>query len=361
MESLLEHAKEILLDSNLRSVAIAIASLIAAWLAEFIICRGLAVAAKKTTTDLDDLVIAMLRRPIFLTVLFAGTYLALAGQPLNDAAKYIIYGSLKTGAVILWAAFVFRAGGLVLASFTSRADGHAILQHRTLPLFEMVLKGVAFALALYFLFLAWDIDLTAWLASAGIIGLAVGFAAQDTLANLFAGIFIIADAPYKVDDFIVLSDGVRGRVTRIGIRSTRVLTLDDVEIIIPNALIGGSKIMNEAGGPTMKQRVGVKVDAAYGADVDEVRKVLIGCALNIDGVSEEPGPTTRFRSFGGSGLSFELLVWVEDPARRDIILDILHERVYKAFNTAGLEIPFSKHDLYIKEAPAPPPKAHPPA
>jgi small-conductance mechanosensitive channel len=350
LESLLENAKEILEDPTLRSVAIGIAALIAAWLAEVIICRSLAIAAKKTTTDLDDHVIEALRRPIFLSVLFYGVHLSTAHLPLNSQAFYVIHGALKTGAVFLWAGFVFRAGGLFLASLTTRADGNSVLQHRTLPLFEMVLKFASFALAVYFFFLAWDIDLTAWLASAGIIGLAVGFAAQDTLANLFAGIFIIADAPYKVDDFIVL-DGVRGRVTRIGIRSTRVLTLDDVEITIPNALIGGSKIMNEAGGPNLKQRVAVAVDAAYGADVDEVRRVLVGCASNIDGVSSQPGPATRFRKFGGSGLSFELLVWVDNPARRDLVLDILHERVYKAFNMAGLEIPYSKHDLYIKESP----------
>ncbi len=351
MQSLLDYAKSILEDQILRSVALTLASLVAAWLAELIICRGLAIAAKKTVTDLDDQVIAAIRRPIFLSVLFYGIFIAIAHLPLHKSAFYVIDGSLKTLAVFLWAGFVFKAGGLFLASVSTRTGSQSIFQHRTLPLFEMVLKGASFGLAVYFLFLAWEIDVTAWLASAGIIGLAVGFAAQDTLANLFAGIFIIADAPYKIDDFIVLGDGVRGRVTRIGIRSTRVLTLDDVEITIPNAVIGGSKIMNEAGGPTLKQRVAVAVDAAYGASVDEVRRVLLSCAQNIDGVSTRPGPTTRFRAFGASGLSFELLVWVDDPAKRDIVLDILHERVYKAFNAAGLEIPFSKHDLYLKEIP----------
>ncbi len=353
MEWLIEYAEGIFEDRWLRAAAISFIALVAAWLTEVVICRGLAVAARKTTTDLDDKVIEALERPIFYSVLFIGAYISVL--PLFiDAAIYIIVGTLKTFAVFLWAGFVFKAGGLALGSLTVRSGGKSIVQQRTLPLFEMVLKGASFGVAIYFLFLSWDVDVTAWLASAGIIGLAVGFAAQDTLANLFAGIFIIADAPYKINDFIVLDDGVRGRVTRIGIRSTRVLTLDDVEITIPNALIGGSKIMNEAGGPTMKQRVAVSVDAAYGADVDEVRKVLVGCAQNIEGVAARPGPSTRFIAFGGSGLAFQLLVWVEDPAKRDIILDILHERVYKAFNVAGLEIPFSKHDLYIKESPLPP-------
>jgi MscS family membrane protein len=351
VQALLDQAAKILEDPILRSVITAFGALIAAWLAELIVCRTLAVAARKTVTKLDDQVIAAIRRPIFLSVLFYGIFLSIAHLPIHESAIYVIDGTLKTFAVLLWAGFVFKASGLFLESLSSRTETQSIFQHRTLPLFEMVLKGASFAMAVYFLFLAWEIDVTAWLASAGIIGLAVGFAAQDTLANLFAGIFIIADAPYKVDDFIVLDDGVRGRVTRIGLRSTRVLTLDEVEITIPNAVIGGSKIMNEAGGPTMKQRVAVTVDAAYGANVDEVRRVLLACAEDIDGVSTQRGATTRFRSFGASGLVFELLVWVDDPAKRDIVLDTLHERVYKAFNAADLEIPFSKQDLYIKELP----------
>lgn len=351
MQELLEHAERILDDSTLRSIAFFVASIFAAWIIEFVICRSLAAVAGKTKTDLDDKIIAAIRRPIFLSVVFYGVYWSIAHLDLATGLVFLILGLLKTAAVFLWAGVVFKVGGYFLEALSNKATTNAILQQRTLPLFNMVLKGASFAMAVYFLFLAWDIDVTAWLASAGIIGLAVGFAAQDTLANLFAGIFIIADAPYKIDDFIVFDNGVRGKVTRIGIRSTRVLTLDDVEVTIPNAVIGASKIMNEAGGPTLKQRVAVPVDAAYGADVDEVRKVLLGCTEGISGISTFPEPTTRFRSFGASGLAFELLVWVEDPARRDIILDILHERVYKAFNKAGLEIPFSKHDLYIKEAP----------
>ncbi|MCP4448485.1 MAG: mechanosensitive ion channel family protein [Myxococcales bacterium] len=331
---------------------IVLASLVAAWLAEVVICRSLAAAARKTETDLDDRLIATLRRPIFLSVLFYGLSWSLNPLDLPLRALWAVHGVLKTIIVFIWAGVGFNVASLFLEALTGRSETSSILQQRTLPLFSMLLKGLTFGMAVYFLFLAWDIDVTAWLASAGIIGLAVGFAAQDTLSNLFAGIFIIADAPYKIDDYIVLDDGTRGRVTRIGIRSTRVLTLDDVEITIPNSVIGGSKIINEAGGPSLKQRVAVAVDAAYGVDIDEVRPVLLGCIKGISGICTSPAPATRFRAFGASGLAFELLVWIADPSQRDIILDVLHERVYRAFNEANLEIPFSKHDLYLKETPA---------
>jgi MscS family membrane protein len=86
--------------------------------------------------------------------------------------------------------------------------------------------------------------MTAWLASAGIIGIAVGFAAKDTLANLFSGVFILADSPYKLGDYVVLEDNSRGKVTQIGLRSTRMLTRDDVEVTVPNSIMGNTKIIN---------------------------------------------------------------------------------------------------------------------
>ena len=89
--------------------------------------------------------------------------------------------------------------------------------------------------------------------------MAVGFAAKDTLANLFGGIFILADAPYKVGDFVVLGSGERGEVTQVGLRSTRILTRDDVEVTVPNAMIANDTIVNESGGPWVKHRVRVRV------------------------------------------------------------------------------------------------------
>jgi len=130
------------------------------------------------------------------------------------------------------------------------------------------------AIAAYALLQVWNIDPTAWLASAGVVGIAVGFAAKDTLANLFAGFFIIADVPYKLGDYVVLDAGERGEITRVGIRSTRLLTRDDVEVIIPNSELANHKIVNESGGRWVKFRIRLKVGVAYGSDLDRVVEVL---------------------------------------------------------------------------------------
>ena len=193
--------------------------------------------------------------------------------------------------------------------------------------------------------------MTAWLASAGIVGIAVGFAAKDTLANLFSGVLILADAPYKIGDYVVLDTGERGMVTHIGIRSTRMLTRDDVELTIPNSIMGNTKIINESGGPYKKFRIRVNVGVAYGSDIDQVKQLLFDVALNETSVCPDPEPRVRFRNFGNSSLDLDLLCWVEDPSLRGKVTDTLLTTIYKEFNKQGIEIPYTKQDLYIKELP----------
>ena len=183
------------------------------------------------------------------------------------------------------------------------------------------------------------------------LGIALGFAAKDTLANLFSGFFIVADSPYKIGDYIILESGERGQVTNVGIRSTRILTRDDVEITLPNALIANGKIINESGGPHLKQRIRIAVGAAYGSDVDRVCEVLGAVADAHEAVCRSPAARVRMRGFGASSLDFELLCWIEEPELRGRMAHDLYMKVYKAFNDAGIEIPYTKQDLYVKEFP----------
>jgi len=333
--------------------AVVVGSILAAFVIEFVFARVFLAVAKRSKTDLDDRIVEALRRPVFLSVVFIG--LAVASMPLEmpHQARYVLYAALQTMAVWVFSVAAFHIGSAVLHTISRRAGESSMVQPRTLPVFDILIKITIIGLAIYFTFLAWKIDVTAWLASAGIIGIAIGFAAKDTLANLFAGIFIIADAPYKVGDFIVIEDSMRGRVTRIGMRSTRILTRDDVEITVPNSLMGNSKILNEAGGPYLKQRTHVNVSAAYGSDADQVVEVMLSCLADHPNVADSPDPEVRFREFGGSGLEFEMLFWVHDAAMRNRTIADLNKRVYKAFNANGIEIPYSKHDVYVKQMAAP--------
>jgi MscS family membrane protein len=330
------------------------AALIGARVVDWLLTRGLTHWTRRTDTTVDDRLLALLHRPVRVTVVLVGVGVAAALLGLPPTLAWLLQATLQSLAILVWLTFAVRSCSLLLEALSRRAGEAALVQPRTLQLFNNLTQVLVIGAALYLALLAWDINITGWLASAGIIGIAVGFAAKDTLANLFAGVFILADAPYKLGDFIVLDSGERGRVTQIGIRSTRLLTLDDIEITVPNAVMGNAKITNESGGPWEKQRVRVQVSVAYGTDVDQVRQLLLEVAAAQSDVCSEPEPRVRFRSFGDSGLNFELLCWIDEPVLRGRVLDALNTAVYKGLNAKGIEIPYPKRDLYIRQMPPPP-------
>lgn len=348
MQDQLRHFAEV---PALRAAAIVLGSIVAAIFIDLVVRRIISALVRRAWAELEEALVAPLHRPIYLSTVLVGLSWAATELPLTVHMVRLLDSLLETMAVVIWSAAVYRIGAGVLGMLGRRGNDASIVQPRTLPVFEMLLKLAIAGTALYFAFLSWRIDLTAWLASAGIIGIAIGFAAKDTLANLFSGIFIVADAPYKVGDFIVLDKELQGRVTRIGMRSTRVLTLDDIEVTVPNALIASSKIINETGGPYVKRRVRVGVDCAYGSDIDRVREVLLACPPGIPDIEADPPPEVHFLDFGSSGLRFELRVWISSPEAREQALDRLHCAVYKGLTSAGIEIPYAKQDVYIKELP----------
>ena len=334
----------------LQAAIIALVFILVGKIADWLLSRMIGRLARSSATQIDDRIIKLLHRPIFLSFVLLG--LGLAAQRINmaTAPETITLGILKTIAIIIWHNFA-RQLTILAISTARRTSKSKLAQSGMLLLIENVVKVLLFALAIYFAFLAWNIDVTAWLASAGIVGLALSFAAKDSLSNLFAGVSIIADAPYKTGDFIILDTGERGIVTQIGLRSTRLLTRDDVEITIPNGVIGNSKIINEAGGPSEKHRIRIAVGVAYGSDIDHVITTLERVAADHDEICDEPAPRVRFRKFGDSSLDVELLCWISRPIDRGRLHHELNCRVYKAFADGGIEIPFPQHDLHVRTMP----------
>jgi small-conductance mechanosensitive channel len=326
-------------------------SFIVAKIATSIMTAVIVQLTSRTRIMWDDQVINLLSRPVFWTLFLLGVVMSFIPLKLSGVGDSILNSLVTTLLIIIWSGFLLRLISILLSAFSRNAKEQSIIRLQTKPLFQNLAYILVFIIAVYLVFSSWHIDMTAWLASAGIAGIAIGFAAKDTLANLFAGVFILADSPYKIGDYVVLDSGERGKVTHIGIRSTRLLTRSDVEITIPNAIMGNTRISNESGGPHEKFRVNVQVGVAYGSDIDKVREILMEIALSEEGVCAEPEPRVRFRAFGNSSLDIELLCWVEEPELRGRVLDILNSTIYKRFNEEGIEIPYSKHDVFIKEMP----------
>ncbi len=258
---------------------------------------------------------------------------------------------LQTVLIFIWVFFGLRFTRIVLKAMGRQEHRFDLVQNTTEPLLRNAVSVLLFVVGVYGILVAWDINVTGLVASAGIVGLALSFAAQDTLANLFAGIAILTDRPYRIGDYIILDSGERGKVTQIGLRSTRLLTRDDVEVSIPNGVMGAAKIVNEATGVPNRYRIRVSVGVAYGSDIDRVQEVLLSAGKDHPKVLSYPEPRTRFRTFGESSLDFDLLCWIARPAERGLVVHELNCEVYKRFGQAGISIPFPQRDLYIKEMP----------
>jgi small-conductance mechanosensitive channel len=298
--------------------------------------------------DLDERLLRMGANVAALIVSYLAIVLAIQVLQLGDTAEKILIRIALTLLVLRLMTSALKAGHLGLEILGRLRERFAIVEERTLPLFDLIMTVLVIGAGAYALLLVWNIDPTAWLASAGVIGIAVGFAARDTLANLFAGFFIIADAPYKLGDYVVLDTGERGEITKVGIRSTRILTRDDVEITVPNSMMANSQIYNESGGKWERFRIRIKVGVAYGSDVDEVCELLENIAFEHDTVCQDPKPRVRMRGFGDSSLDFELLCWVSQPAQRGLVSHELYMAIYKGLNQAGIEIPFPQRDVWMR-------------
>jgi MscS family membrane protein len=334
----------------LQAAIIAVAFIIVGKIADWVISGIIGRFARQSSNDFDNQIIDLVHRPVFLSFVLFGLSLATNHIGLPEAPTIITVGILKTIAIFVWYSTLVQLMNLVVRVFSKSRD-RKIVQTGMLSLLSNVLKVVLAALTVYFLFLAWDIDVTAWLASAGIVGLALSFAAKDTLSNLFAGVSIIMDAPYKAGDFIILDSGERGVVTDIGLRSTRILTRDDVEITVPNGIIGNGKIINEAGGPSAQHRIRVAVGVAYGSDIDQVIEVLGNVAVEHPEVLKNPEPRVRFRLFGESSLDFELLGWIARPVDRGRMKHELNCAIYKALHKNKIEIPYPQRDIHVRTLP----------
>ncbi len=334
----------------LQAAIIAAAFLLIGKIADWIISGIVGRIAKRSTNDFDDSLIELVHRPIFLSFVLIGLGIATRRLGLAENPTFVTLNILQTIAIFVWYNALGALINLVVATLhkTSRSK---LVQSGMLTLLHNILKIVLVAFAIYFVFLAWKIDVTAWLASAGIVGLALSFAAKDSLSNLFAGVSIIMDAPYKKGDYITLDSGERGIVTEIGLRSTRILTRDDIEITVPNGIIGNSTITNEAGGPSESHRIRVGVGVAYGSDIDQVIEVLEGIAKEHREILDHPAPRVRFRLFGDSSLDFELLGWIARPVDRGRVRHELCCAIYKRFIAEGIEIPFPQRDLHVRTMP----------
>jgi MscS family membrane protein len=317
-------------------------------IADVLVNRVFRKFARFTKSDVDDRIIDVIHRPVYLTIILLGCTFSLAYLKGFQAAVFYTDSAVYSVAAVVWAVTAIKVINILIGHFIYGASDDTGLRKDIVPLTENIFKVIVIAAALLVILSIWKLNITPLLASAGIVGVAVAIAAKDTLSNFFGGISIFVDRPYKIGDYIVLQDGERGEVVAIGVRSTRIKTRDDILITIPNSLIANSKIINESA-PMPNFRVRVPVSVAYGSDIDLVEKILLDIASGNNNILPDPVPRVRFREFGDSALNFELLCWAKEPALRGRSVHELNSAIYKKFDEKGITIPFPQRDLHIRQ------------
>ena len=136
-------------------------------------------------------------------------------------------------------------------------------------------------------------------------------------------------------------------VKNMGLRSTRFMTRDDIEITIPNSVIAASKIVNESGGPSENERLRINVQVAYGSDIDKVKSILKNIAEKNSNVLKSPEPRVRFREFADFGLKFQLLLWILKPERRGRTVDEVNSEIYHEFKSQNILIPYPTMNILM--------------
>jgi small-conductance mechanosensitive channel len=301
-----------------------------------------------TRTDVDDRIVDLIHRPIFFTILIIGIVLTAANLEPSGKAIFYIKGIMYSILAVIWCVTAIRISNTIIEHTVKRVSDVTGLSKDIVPLVKNVSKIVMIVAAVMVVLSLWKINITPVMASAGIAGAAVAFAAKDTIANFFGGISVFVDKPFTIGDYIVLDKGERGEVVAIGVRSTRIKTRDDILITIPNSIIANTKIVNESA-PVPNFRVRIPVAVAYGSDIDMVQNTLLEIAKENGNILPEPASRVRFREFGESSLNFELLCWAKEPALRGITVHELNCAIYKRFNETGIKIPFPQRDVHIRQ------------
>jgi MscS family membrane protein len=336
-------------DPYFASLTILVGSILFAVCLNFIFTHWLKQLASHTKTKLDDMLFAILRRPVSFTVVLIGAYLSLL--PLGIAPLWLdtIYNSLLTLFFVLWG-FTFiqiaQTFSLSLRRYLERT--HSIIDSDLVPFINNIARVVVIGLVLLLIMDNWGIDITPLLASAGVIGVAVAFAAKDTVANLFGGVSVFLDRPYRVGDYVVVNEHYRGEVFEIGMRSTKIRTRDNVLVTVPNLVMVTNMVVNETG-TDPHLRVRLPLGVAYNSNLEKVEQVLLDVADQHQAVSAKPKPTVRFRKFGESAIELELMVTISQPAERGRVVHELIKMIDQNFKKEKIEIPFPQRVVHLRQ------------
>ena len=295
-------------------------------------------------------VFQIIRRVVFLAlVLVVGTYLLrMTGIPILEKILHAL--------LIVALAFPVKTFLGIAIRFLQNQIAHKTENEVDDIIFELLSRFMGFIIFATAIIIALDslgVNVMPFIAGAGVAGVAIGFAARDTLSNLIAGILLIIDRPFEVGDRIEVwtspaGTSTWGDVIDIGLRATKIKTTDNIVIIIPNNEIMLRDIINYT---TISEsiRVRINIGIAFDADIQKAKDIILQVADSAEWVAKDPPPKVVVRKFAESAVDLQLRVWINDARKRMTTISYITDTVKAKFDEQGIEIPYPRRVVYVKK------------
>ena len=270
---------------------------------------------------------------------------AFSGGPESEAAIKSLMGDYFAKAflalAVAWISYIIASAvGRYVGGLVSRKVDLTLGKFLTKAVRNLLMIVVAMGVLSYF-----NVDVTGLAAVLAAVSFAIGMALQGTLGNFASGVMLLLFRPFKVDDYIVLSD-TEGTVEEIDLFTTRINTLDNRHVIVPNGEIFGSKLENYT--RNKLRRVDVNVGAAYSADLDRTREALERAVMSVPEGVTSPPPQVYLQQLGSSSVDWQLRVWCE-PANYWDVRESLTSAAKQQLDLANIGIPFPQMDIHVIE------------
>lgn len=318
------------------------------------VVRSLKKRAMTTETKLDNIILLAVGTPLVIAIVILSLYFALTRFDIIPQSM----GGFSTGQVIN-AVFILL-GAWIASAFCQnliRTYGAAIAEktetdlNRLVPTLLISVRYLIWFVAFLLLLANFSIDITALLAAAGIAGIALALAAQDILSNFLGGAIIAFDKPFRVGDRIRI-DSFFGDVLVIGGRSTRLKTLDNKIVSIPNSTITKGVVTNYSQ-PDSTLKIRIPFSVAYGSNMDRITEILLEIAREAEKktpwILTDPAPSVYFREFGESSLNGQLTLWTNNYDHEWEVQDWVNRQIDRRFREEEIEMPFRQLDVWMRK------------
>lgn len=338
------------LNETLISFGILGVSWVAAKITLYILTHWAPKFTKFTASDLDDRIIEAVRKPIYFIVILAGLYIAIARLPLSPKIKAVADGIVFVLGVAIAISIARRVVDTLIEWYASEvaAKTATTVDDQLIPLAEKVVNIFIYVMGLITVLKHFGYDVLSLLTALGVGSLAIGLAAKETLTNMLSGFTLMVDRPFGIGDRIELTGGQVGDVLDIGLRSTRIMTPDQNVLVVPNAELVNTKVVNLSfPSPKIKNRITVGV--AYGCDVDKAKRIMKECAISVPSVVKDPAPDVFFTKFGDFSLELTMIYTAERFADKVPSQDAINMLILKRFQEEGIEIPFPTRVVYSRQ------------